>query len=225
MDIKPSKPSKCVLSGEDKEIQVFKGPPYKLEKSIQKIHAGFVTKIAFTPWDEGAHFITVSQDKSLKVHNSETYETVLEHAGLHTMGINDFCFTENANEIVTCSSDRTVKVWRVNFETKALEEVRTLGLSEIDTEEFKDNVDKQILGLAWNNGQVMSVSCNTDINAWAADHNSPVSTIRGHANTINKVANFKGQWIASGDNDGRLLLWNPKTGIATRSSSLFKSKI
>jgi hypothetical protein len=30
--------------------------------------------------------------------------------------------------------------------------VRTLNLSEVDSEQFKDNVDKQILGLAYNNG-------------------------------------------------------------------------
>lgn len=142
VDIKITKPFKCVLSGEDKEIQVYKGPPFKSEKSIPKIHAGFVTKIAFTPWDECAHFITVSADKSLKIHNTETYETVLEHTGLHSMGINDFCFTANPNEIITCSSDRSAKVWIVNFETKKLDEVTTHNLSEADDKEFTDNVDK-----------------------------------------------------------------------------------
>jgi len=106
-----------VLTGEDKEVQIYKGPPFKSEKSHQNSHTGFVTKIAFTPWGEGAHFITVSADKSLKIYNTESNEVVFVHDGLHTMGINDFSFTEIENEIITCSSDRTVKVWKVNFES------------------------------------------------------------------------------------------------------------
>ena len=34
VDIKTSKPYKCVLTGEDKEVQTYKGPPFKLDKSI-----------------------------------------------------------------------------------------------------------------------------------------------------------------------------------------------
>ena len=48
------------------------------------------------------------------------------------MGINDFCFTNKEWELVTCSSDRTAKVWNVNMEAGKLEEVRTLSLSEND---------------------------------------------------------------------------------------------
>ena len=76
VDIKMSKPYKCILTGEDKEIQTYKGPPFKLDKSIQKVHDGFVNKIKFTPWDDGAHFITCSADKSVKVFNTETNEMV-----------------------------------------------------------------------------------------------------------------------------------------------------
>ena len=32
--ISPSKPSFCVMGGEDMEVQVHKGPPYKNEKSL-----------------------------------------------------------------------------------------------------------------------------------------------------------------------------------------------
>ena len=112
------------------------------------MHTGFVTRIAFIPGDE-SHFVTVSADKSLKVYNTETNETVFEQTGLHSMGINDFTFTNDPYEIVTCSSDRTAKVWRINLEAKKLDEVRTLELSSADNTELKDNVEKQILGVLY----------------------------------------------------------------------------
>jgi hypothetical protein len=59
-EIKNPKPFKLLLSGEDMEVQMYKGMVLKHDKSIQKVHTGFVTKIKFTPWDDGAHFITVS---------------------------------------------------------------------------------------------------------------------------------------------------------------------
>ena len=134
VDIKTKRPFKCVLTGEDKEIHIQHGPPFKYEKSIQNAHGNFGTKVAFTPWDEGAHFITVSSDKSIKVWSTETNKLVFEQQGLHAMGINDFCFTSNEHELITCSSDRTAKVWKVDFEENKLHEVRTLGLSEADLE-------------------------------------------------------------------------------------------
>jgi len=214
------------VTGEDKEIQAYKGPPFKLEKSIQKIHAGFVTQIAFIPGDD-AHFVTVSADKTLKVHDTETYETVIEHAGLHSMGINDFVFTSEPNEIVTCSSDRTAKVWKINFETKKLDEVRTLTLSETDNLELKENVDKQLLGLLYEKScsKTMTVSCNSEINVWKEDCNTPETTLRGHSNTVGKVINFGNSCIVSGDNDGRLFVWDVATGLAKRASTQFKHKI
>jgi len=114
--VKNPKPYKLIVSGEDKEIQIYKGVPFKLEKSIQKSHTGFVTNCGYTPWDAGARFITVSQDKSLKVYDGESFETLSEKAGLHSMGINDFAFGEDGH-IITCSSDRSVKMWKINEKT------------------------------------------------------------------------------------------------------------
>jgi WD40 repeat protein len=78
------------------------------------------------------------------VYDSETFEVLTEKAGLHSMGINDFCFADDG-QIVTCSSDRTIKQWKINNPT--LDEERTLNLSEFDTTGLTDNVEKQQLGL------------------------------------------------------------------------------
>ena len=120
-DIKPTKPPKAVVSGEDMEIQVYKGIPMKPEKSIQKAHAGFINKVGFTKTDGGAHFVAVSGDKNVSVYDTATAEVIFMQPCEHAQGINDFAFSQNENEIVTVSSDRTVRVHGIDFEGKALE--------------------------------------------------------------------------------------------------------
>ena len=133
------------------------------------------------------------------MYNIETYELVVEKAGLHSMGINDFSFMEN-EQIVTCSSDRSVKVWAVKVDEKTVDEVRKLGLSEEDDKGLKDNVEKQQLGClvdAQNN--IMSVQCNSDINVWNKESDLPTSTIRGHQNHVLKTVSIGNNYIVSGD--------------------------
>jgi len=124
---------------------VYKGPPFKPEKSIASNHTGFVNKCGFFPadWDDGksAHFCTISADKTIKVYSSETCEIIFEQGGLHKMGINDFVFS-GKNEIATCSSDRTVKTWKIDIEAKTMTEVRTLAIHDDDNAALKDNVEK-----------------------------------------------------------------------------------
>jgi len=124
------------------QVHAYKGPPFKHEFSNTQISTGFINKVAFTPWDENKHYITVSADKTLKIFKTEDYEQVLEHTGLHKMGINDFAFTHNDWEIATASSDRTIKLWKIDIEAKTVTETSTLTISDFDTNGYKDNVDK-----------------------------------------------------------------------------------
>lgn len=47
--VRNPKPHSVVATGEDKEIQIYKGLPFKLEKSIPNAHTGFINNIAFMP--------------------------------------------------------------------------------------------------------------------------------------------------------------------------------
>lgn len=135
----------------------------------------------------------------MKVFSNETFEAIVEKQAIHNMGINDFCFGEN-EQIVTCSSDRSVKVWAVKIDEKTVDEVRKLGLSEEDDKGLKDNVEKQQLGClvdAQNN--IMSVQCNSDINVWNTDSDLPFTTIRGHSNSILKTTTIGDNYIVAGD--------------------------
>ena len=226
VDVKTTRPFKCVLTGQDMQIQVYKGPPFKPEKSIAAVHTGFVNKCGFTPWDQGAHFVTISADKFIKVFSSETYEMVFEQGGLHTMGINDLVFTANEWEVATCSSDRTVKIWKIDMEAKNVTEVRSLSLHEDDIAAYKDNVEKQILAVcALQSGNILGLNLHSDINVWGKDDTQPGQVIRGHRSTVNSVGNYNNTAIISGDSEGHILSWDPATGLANRSQTQFVSKL
>jgi WD40 repeat protein len=94
-DIKNPKPYALVLGGEDKECQFFKGPPFKFEKTFQKLHTNFINKCLFS--QDGNTFVTVSSDKSVKVNTTDTYETLITAENVHEMGIIDFTFTDKSN--------------------------------------------------------------------------------------------------------------------------------
>jgi WD40 repeat protein len=82
-----------------------------------------------------------------------------------------------------------------------------------------------MLGLIFEGENTLGVSKNSDIHVWTGAATSPNQTLRGHANKVTKIANFNNKWIVSGDDDGRILIWNPKTSHASRPPTDFRSKI
>jgi WD40 repeat protein len=85
-------------------------------------------------------------------------------------------------------------------------------------------VDKQLLGLAVHaqSDSVLAVSFNSDINSWQQEK---ISTQRGHQAPITQLVVLENGCLVSGDNEGRILLWNSQSGEAERPESLFKHKI
>jgi WD40 repeat protein len=85
MDIKP-KPYRLIISGEDQEVYVFDGVPFKHAKTISQ-HTSFVNRVTFRP--DGKVFVTVSSDKSIVLFDSETLEPIRKIEKAHTKGILD----------------------------------------------------------------------------------------------------------------------------------------
>jgi WD40 repeat protein len=58
----------------------------------------------------------------------------------------------------------------------------------------------------------------SDINIWAAEETSPSVTLRGHCDNVTALLNWQNKVIVSADAGGRILTWNPETGLANRPS-------
>lgn len=130
MDIKP-KPYRLVLCGENQEVYVFDGAPFKHAKTITQ-HSNFVNKVAFRP--DGKLFVTVSSDKTIIIHDSDTLEPVKKIEKAHGKGIMDVNWV-NETTIATCSTDNEVKFWNI----ESGETVRTLNANP----DGKERVENQ----------------------------------------------------------------------------------
>lgn len=108
MDIK-QKPYRLVLSGENQEVYVFDGVPFKHAKTITQ-HTNFVNKVAFRP--DGKVFVTVSSDKTIILHDSETLDVIRKIEKAHSKGIMDVNWIDEQT-IVTCSTDNEIKFWNI----------------------------------------------------------------------------------------------------------------
>jgi WD40 repeat protein len=154
---------------------------------------------------------------------------VLSQGCEHTQGINDLCFTSNENEVVTCSSDRTTRVHAIDFENKALQHKTVLNISDFDADGYKENIEKQQLGLLFSDKdqEIMTVNLHSDINVWSNTdlQEKPNKTIRGHCNAIKAMTIFNGTIPVTGCLDGRLLSWDMQTGLANRAVGHYKHKI
>lgn len=112
IDMKQTGPKtlKLLVGGENNEISVFDGAPFKFNKTLRE-HTGFVNKIAFRP--DGIFFVSVSADKIIVIYDTETLEVTRKIDKAHTKGIIDVVWI-NDNTIATSSSDNVVKYWNVD---------------------------------------------------------------------------------------------------------------
>lgn len=198
MDIKP-KPYRLVVAGENNEVYLFDGAPFKHTKTISQ-HTSFVNKVAFR--EDGKVFITVSSDKSIVLHDTETMEVIRKIDKAHTKGIMDANWVDEQT-IVTCSTDNEVKFW--NIESGV--EIRSLNPNE----DGKEKLENQQLGLIAAKDQTLTISLNSNINVWNhADieegKKTPSYIIQGHANYIQSLA-FAGDVLISSDLDGKIFSW------------------
>lgn len=165
------------MGGENNEISVFDGTPFKFNKTI-RAHTGFVNKIAYRP--DGIFFVSVSADKSIAIYDSETLEVVRKIEKAHNKGIIDAIWINDA-QIATSSSDNDVKYWNIDTGN----EVRSLNPNA----DGKEKVENQSLGIINTPEALMSVSQNSNINVWAqsdieAGAKLPSYIIQGHSVTI-----------------------------------------
>jgi WD repeat-containing protein 61 len=121
IDIKKidAKNLRLILSGENQEVYVFDGVPFKHAKTL-RAHTNFVNKVAFR--QDGKVFVSVSSDKTIVVYDTESLEVVRKIEKAHTKGIIDVSWI-NDSTIATSSTDNEIKFW--NIETGS--EVKSLN--------------------------------------------------------------------------------------------------
>lgn len=108
MDIK-KKPYRLVMGGENQDIFVFDGVPFKPAKTLHS-HTHFVNQLVFN--QDGSQFVSVSSDKTIVLHDSNTLEPIQKIDKAHGKGVMDALWL-NESTVMTCSTDNTIKTWNI----------------------------------------------------------------------------------------------------------------
>lgn len=194
---KGNRPFKVFTGSEDTKVNFYKGPPFNFEKTIDG-HSRFVNVVRCHPGNE--FMVTSGSDMSLVVYNSTTGEITQTKEKIHAGSIYSLTFFDGGNKFVTCSADKTVKVWKWD----GLELLHTLNVSP------KPTVEDMQVGVTVTNQYIISLSLSGVLNFWNIEGLSgetvaiPDFKQAGHRKNIIQVWYNENQ-LMSIDTEGRIL--------------------
>ncbi|CDW71723.1 wd repeat-containing protein 1 [Stylonychia lemnae] len=200
IDIK-KKPYRLVMGGENQELFVYDGVPFKAVKTLYP-HSNFVNKVVFSP--EGKKFVSASSDKSLVIHDTETLEEIKKIEKAHNKGVTDVVWIDE-DTLMTSSTDNTIKIW-------SAEDGSEIKVLSIDGDE-QEKLENQQLGIIAESENFWSVTLNSNINIYNGkdvfkkDLLTPSKIIQGHSNYISCMTLAKTTLI-SADQDGKIFSWS-----------------
>lgn len=125
-------------------------------------------------------------------------------APAHSGSIFSCCWSDDGTKLMTCSGDRTVKLWDVATQTATT------------TFELGPNIEDQQVGCLWQGQYLVSLSLSGDMNYLdASSPSKPIKVIKGHTKPLMSVAVSKdSKTFFTGDVSGRICSWDVATGVA-----------
>lgn len=120
---KGNRPFKVFTGSEDTKVNFYQGPPFKYEKTIEGAHSRFVNIVRTHPGNE--FVVSSGSDNNLVIYDAATGEIKQTKEKIHNGSIYSLTFFDGGNKFVTCSADKTVKVWKWD----GLELLHTLNVS------------------------------------------------------------------------------------------------
>ena len=199
VDCRLERPYRAASGGLDFSVNFYSGVPYKFEKK-HKVHSRFVNDIRFSP--NGELFVTVGSDKGIHLFEGQSGDLKHSFPMEHTGGVYGVSWSGDGKNFMTCSGDKTVKIWDV--ETQKSVSTHTMG---------KDTDDQQV-GCLWQNNHLLSVSLSGLIN-YVDRNNSdkPLRVIHGHNKAITSVTYDQNEkQFYTGSFDSIITRWNEADG-------------
>ena len=109
VDFRPSKPYRTVVGSQDFKVSIYNGPPFKFNKSHSE-HKNFVTSVQYSPKGD---VVASCAGKSLVLADGEELAVKSTFPEEHKGTIYGCAFSKDGSKILTCSADKTVKLWDV----------------------------------------------------------------------------------------------------------------
>ncbi|KIM20375.1 hypothetical protein M408DRAFT_138671 [Serendipita vermifera MAFF 305830] len=197
---------------------------YKSWPAIQNVfngHTSSVESVSFSP--DGTRIVSGSDDRTIRVWDAETGETLTRPMKGHVGSVNSISFSPDGTRIASGSSDRTIRVWNVKtgktlagpFEGHT-DWVGSVSFSPDGTCVISGSWDKTIR--VWDAGtdgkRIASGSWYKTIRVWDVKTGETVlGPLKGPNSSIGSISfSPDGTRIASGSYDNTIKIWNAETG-------------
>mmetsp|Transcript_45263 Transcript_45263/g.107941 ORF Transcript_45263/g.107941 Transcript_45263/m.107941 type:complete len:609 (+) Transcript_45263:50-1876(+) len=201
-DFKQTRPFQVATGGEDFQMSVFNGPPFKFARS-NKLHSNFVNCVRYSP--DGAKLCQVGSDMKGFVVDSTSGDTLGELKG-HKGTIYACAWSSDGGRIATASADKTVIIW----DAGTFAPLGTYTFAEKPTPE-----DMQV-GLVWvpNTDKVISLSLRGDLFHLDASTSGKItSVLKGHNKAVTALAvSPNGDTVVSASYDAQVTRFSLTSG-------------
>jgi len=174
-DLKPSRPFIGVCGGEDFQLQLYNGVPFKYGRAFSE-HSNFVNCVRYAP--DGSKFVSVASDKTAIVYDGKTGEVTgrLDPASQHSGSIYHLAFSPDSTQLVTASADKTLKYW----DAATLACVKTVPVGSA--------LGDMQLSVFWGLSAVVSLSLDGNLNIFPPGADAPALVVTGHQAPITTFA-------------------------------------
>jgi len=210
ISIKQDRPYRLILASEDYSTTFYEGPPFKFKlQSLE--HSNFVNCVRFS--HDGTKIATGSADGRCFVYDGKTCDKLGEinepMQKIHKGGVYGIAWSPDNKYILSCSADKTVKVW-------TLSETDFASNKEKVTFTLGSTIDDMQVGCNWIGNYIFSISLSGFINYFDMENPSgPVRIVKGHNKAIIcSTLTEDRKWLFSASFDGRICYWDIETGIA-----------
>ena len=172
-------------------------------------HANKVLGVSFSP--DGMRLVSTSSDGTVRQWAVATGREVEPPYDRHSGDVTAAVFSPDGRWVASAGNDRTVRVWQAT----GRQDVAVLHghTGPVAVVEFAP--DGHRLASVSHRTRLVPVVADDTIRVWEVDPRATLPVLRGHRSYVYPVAySPDGRWIASGDWDNRLRLWDARTGEA-----------
>ncbi|EMC95779.1 hypothetical protein BAUCODRAFT_123075 [Baudoinia panamericana UAMH 10762] len=214
VSIRQQRPLRAATGSDDTTLCFFHGAPFKFNTSVRGKHDKYIYGTHFSP--DGSLLVSVGSDRRIWLYDGKTGDAVKQVGeGEHKGSIFGVSWAGDSKRLVTCSGDQTVKIWDV----EAGKCTRSWRMGEEGTVSVPD----QQVGVTWPGGRqdglVISVDLEGNLNYFQESSQKPVRIVRGHQKAITAAtaASLDGgsRTLWTGSYDGRIRSWDLSTNAGT----------
>jgi len=198
-----------ILAGDDDRVFVWNLAGYEesrvLHSTVFRGHEDAVLSARFSP--DGQKVVLASRDRTASLWNAATGKALQKFQEGHDFLVSSAQYFPNGKWIATGAGDNTVRIWNA---TAGTELVAFAPTGRIGT-----------LAISPDNRWIATGSAGNDVQIWAAPSGQaavkpaaldalekPIAQLTGHQAVVSALAfSLDGQWLASGDDIGRVRVW------------------